>query len=235
VALQIELQLPQDSISSMPEVQAFASTFSIDIMPQGSSSSDHHVQVAAAADDASGRVEVVTEDDSQFDSNHRPAGGNTIMHIAELEPTASAHSAPLTTPISDCFDWPPVLEKLVHLQGSNTFYLVVFRSVRKATADSELLYTVDAAAQDEARISGGLLQYWYGTLNRQRECLAMCIWKTRQDAINALHKPAHKIAMHLASKMYDTYTLERYWLTHTKTKIEPYYHPQFHLIDSVGM
>ncbi len=158
MALQIELQLPQDSISSMPEVQAFASTFSIDIMPQGSSSSDHHVQVAAAADDASGRVEVVTEDDSQFDSNHRPAGGNTIMHIAELEPTASAHSAPLTTPISDCFDWPPVLEKLVHLQGSNTFYLVVFRSVRKATADSELLYTVDAAAQDEARISGGLLQ-----------------------------------------------------------------------------
>jgi hypothetical protein len=160
VPLQIELQLPQlDSISSMLEVQAFASTFSIDIMPQDSSSSGHHVQVAAAADDASGQVEVVTEDDSQFDSNHvRPAGGNTIMHIAELEPTVSAHSAPLTTPISDCFHWPPVLEKLVHLQGSNTFYLVVFRSVRKATADSELLYTVDAAAQEEARISGGLLQ-----------------------------------------------------------------------------
>lgn len=57
-----------------------------------------------------------------------------------------------------------------------------------------------------------MLQYWYGILNERRECLAMCIWASREDALKALHKPAHREAMKLASVMYDMYTLERYSL-----------------------
>ncbi|XP_024542673.1 UPF0643 protein PB2B2.08 isoform X2 [Selaginella moellendorffii] len=85
-------------------------------------------------------------------------------------------------------------------------------SVRKATADDTLLYKLDAAAQAEALESGGLLRYWYGRLNAQKECLAMCVWSSRDAAIRAGTLPAHIQAASVAHRMYDAYTLERYWL-----------------------
>ena len=42
--------------------------------------------------------------------------------------------------------------------------------------------------------------------------LATCIWTSRQAAIKAMKGPAHEIATRLASKMYESYTLERYVL-----------------------
>ncbi|KAH7436340.1 hypothetical protein KP509_05G015100 [Ceratopteris richardii] len=99
----------------------------------------------------------------------------------------------------------------------NKFYMVVFRSKRAVNADSELLYAADAEAHDEAKRSGGLLSYWYGPINQDRECFATCIWKSREDAIRASMLPKHLRAAMLASKTYEFYDLQRYWLTFTST------------------
>ncbi|KAH7436341.1 hypothetical protein KP509_05G015200 [Ceratopteris richardii] len=95
----------------------------------------------------------------------------------------------------------------------NKFYMVVFRSKRSKDANSELLYQADADAHEEAKESGGLLTYWYGTLNAERECFATCIWRSRKDASQASRLPKHLRAASLASRMYDFYRLERYWLS----------------------
>ncbi|KAI6172648.1 hypothetical protein M3Y98_00996900 [Aphelenchoides besseyi] len=85
-------------------------------------------------------------------------------------------------------------------------------SVRKPSADTQALYNADALAHQEAIESGGLLKYWYGTLNELRQCLAMCIWSNRQFARAATVKPLHIQAVSLTRQMYESYTLERYRL-----------------------
>lgn len=69
------------------------------------------------------------------------------------------------------------------------------------------------------------LQYWYGTLNHDRQCLAMCIWSNRQFARAATVKPLHIQAVSLTRRMYESYTLERYCLVKEKGekqfRIEP--------------
>ncbi|XP_024398066.1 UPF0643 protein PB2B2.08 [Physcomitrium patens] len=162
---------------------------------------------------------------------HRNAGKvelSEMYAVKQLAANEYAHTDPLTTPVEKCFDWGKELGDLVECHGRE-FYLVVFRSIRKSTANSEMLYKADAAAQEEARISGGLLKYWYGILNERRECLAMCIWASRDDAVKAIHKPAHRVAMKLASAMYDMYTLERYCL-----KIDEKLVPTFTLLGSLS-
>ncbi|KAG0620158.1 hypothetical protein M758_4G193900 [Ceratodon purpureus] len=129
-----------------------------------------------------------------------------VYTVKQLAANQYAYTDPLTTPVEKCFDWNRELKDLVTFYGRE-FYLVVFRSIRKSSADNEMLYNANAAAQEEARLSGGLLKYWYGILNERRECLAMCIWASREDAVKAIHKPAHRVAMKLTSAMYDIYTL----------------------------
>ena len=72
-------------------------------------------------------------------------------------------------------------------------------------------------------------QYWYGVLNERRECLAMCIWASQEEAVKAIHRPAHREAMKLARVMYDTYTLERYSL-----RIDANLRPSFTLLGSMS-
>nr|PNR50502.1 hypothetical protein PHYPA_009688 [Physcomitrium patens] len=50
---------------------------------------------------------------------------------------------------------------------------------------------------EEACLSGGLLKCWYEILNERRECLSICIWASREDANEGIHKPAHRMAMKL--------------------------------------
>eukprot|EP00897_Mesotaenium_endlicherianum_P006015 jgi/Mesen1/5441/ME000271S04469 len=135
----------------------------------------------------------------------------SFLHLDALEPTLFAQTDPLTTPYEDCFKWKHIIESL-QVEEGKLLYAVVFRSVRKESADTEELYAADAAAYEEARQGGGLLKYWYGTLNKRRECLATCIWESREAARGALGKAAHVKAMQLAAQMYYTYTLERYWI-----------------------
>ncbi|KAI9268985.1 hypothetical protein BDA99DRAFT_603178 [Phascolomyces articulosus] len=113
--------------------------------------------------------------------------------------------------ILDAFNWDETAQWLGK-ETEGEWFIVAFRSVRKADADSKLLYEADARAQQEAVHSGGLLKYWYGDLNEHRECLAMCIWVNREYALKATRKPLHLKAAKLASEMYESYQLERYSL-----------------------
>lgn len=84
---------------------------------------------------------------------------NVAGAAKELAASEYAHTDPLTTPVEECFDWERELPDLVATSpGAHEFYIVVFRSIRKASADSLQLYAADAAAHDEARRSGGLLK-----------------------------------------------------------------------------
>lgn len=149
------------------------------------------------------------------DSRHSQGAESAVVLEPIMEPTELAHSDPLTTPYSECFHWDRLADWLP-LEEGQPLYAVVFRSVRKEEADTQELYEADAAAHEEARAGGGLLTYWYGVLNERRECLATCIWSSRDAARRALGQPKHANAMRLASRMYHTYELTRYWVYRSK-------------------
>src|SRR5215211_5633099 len=89
-------------------------------------------------------------------------------------------------------------------------YLVVFRSVLRATADLELLYEHDDLAHAEATEAGGLVFYFRGVTNERGESLSFCLWESREQARRASGGPSHREAMGFVSQMYESYSLERY-------------------------
>ncbi|KAI8617793.1 hypothetical protein BC830DRAFT_1049878, partial [Chytriomyces sp. MP71] len=115
-------------------------------------------------------------------------------------------------PLPETFNWNQVAG-LLGKYWTGDWYIVAFRSVRNDRADAKALYEADGLAHKEALESGGLLKYWYGTLNEKRQCLAMCIWSSREFARLATKKPYHRLASSLAAEMYESYTLERWSLT----------------------
>ena len=111
-----------------------------------------------------------------------------------------------TLPIQEGFDWSSAL-------GDAPFerlYLVVFRSVLRATADIDLLYEHDELAHAEAIEAGGLLFYFRGVTNERGESLSFCLWENGEHARRASGSPSHQAAMGMVSQMYESYSLERY-------------------------
>lgn len=51
---------------------------------------------------------------------------------------------------------------------------MVFRSCIALNADVDRLHELDAKSHQEATASGGLLKYWFGSKNAERENLATC-------------------------------------------------------------
>jgi hypothetical protein len=113
-----------------------------------------------------------------------------------------------TLPIQDGFDWSSSLAGC-HF---DRLYLVVFRSVRRPTADLHLLREHDDRAYAEAKKSGGLLRYFRGHANERGECLSFCLWETREQAMEAAGSASHRSAADLTARMYVSYALDRYWL-----------------------
>ena len=109
-------------------------------------------------------------------------------------------------PVEDGFDWQRCATGLEDVD----LYLVVFRSVRRVTADERLLKEYDDRAYDEALASGGVLRYFRGQANERRECLSFCLWESRGHAVAAARKPAHGEAAGISEEMYESYDLERY-------------------------
>jgi hypothetical protein len=109
-------------------------------------------------------------------------------------------------PVADGFDWEDCLAGV----EPGSFYLVVFRSIRRADADGDLLTEFDDRAHAEARRAGGLLLYFKGEPDADRACLSLCLWETREQARAAIHQPRHQAAVGLASTMYEYFHLERY-------------------------
>src|SRR5918997_2905391 len=89
-------------------------------------------------------------------------------------------------------------------------YVVAFRSVRRASADLDLLREYDDRAYADAERAGGLLFYFKGLMNERRECLSFCLWESREQARSAAGGASHREAAAITAKMYESYTLERY-------------------------
>jgi hypothetical protein len=130
-----------------------------------------------------------------------------VVHRAcqKISPMYPDHA---TRPIQDSFSWSSSLAGCAF----ERLYLVVFRSVRRPSADLDLLREHDDRAYEKALESGGLLRYFKGEANEQRECLSFCLWETREQAIEAAGAAAHQSAADLSVLMYESYVLERYWL-----------------------
>jgi hypothetical protein len=119
------------------------------------------------------------------------------------------HPDHATLPIQEGFNWSSCLAGF----RFERLYLVVFRSVRRATADLELLREYDDRAYAEALEAGGLLRYFRGSMNERRQCLSFCLWESREQARRASGGTSHRAAAGLAARMYESYDLERYDLS----------------------
>jgi len=113
-----------------------------------------------------------------------------------------------TRPIQDGFSWSSSLLGCAF----ERLYLVSFRSVRRPSADLELLREHDDRAYEKALESGGLLRYFKGEANERGECLSFCLWETREQAIEAAGTASHQSAADISVRMYESYVLDRYWL-----------------------
>ena len=118
------------------------------------------------------------------------------------------HSDNATLPVEEAFDWSSLA--VVFFER---LYLVVFRSVRRATADLALLREHDDRAYAEALEAGGLIYYFRGSMNERRECLSFCLWESREQARRAAGGASHLTAAAITAEMYESYVLERYDLT----------------------
>ena len=113
-----------------------------------------------------------------------------------------------TRPIQDGFSWSSSLLGCAF----ERLYLVVFRSVRRPSADLDLLREHDDRAYEKALESGGLLRYFKGEANERGECLSFCLWETREQAIEAAGAASHQSAAEISVLMYESYVLDRYCL-----------------------
>lgn len=143
----------------------------------------------------------------------------TQPDFERLAPTGPDYA---TRPIVDAFDWSAVARPT----DEGQWYLVVFRSLRKATAPEETLTWFDDRAHEEAAASEGFVHYFKGPLTAERQCLSFCLWSSRAAAREASGKPAHREAVMLIEASYDRYTLEFFRVTkhlgETTFSIEPY-------------
>jgi hypothetical protein len=113
-----------------------------------------------------------------------------------------------TQSIQDGFSWSSSLADCTF----ERLYLVVFRSVRRPSADLDLLREHDDRAYQKALESGGLLRYFKGEANERGECLSFCLWETREQAIEAAGAASHRSAAEISVLMYESFVLDRYWL-----------------------
>ena len=109
-------------------------------------------------------------------------------------------------PIEEGFNWSSCLDEACF----DRLYVVVFRSVRRASADLDLMREYDDRAYADAKGAGGLLFYFKGRENERRECLSFCLWESREQARRAAGGASHRSAATITAKMYESYALERY-------------------------
>ena len=123
-----------------------------------------------------------------------------MQHIVPVRPDYCL------APIAEGFNWSDCLS----FAAEGEWYLVVFRSVRRESADVLLLTVLDDRAFEEARAASGLLYYFKGELNERRECLSFCLWEDQPQAWSAAGLQHHIAAAALVRDMYQSYRLERY-------------------------
>ena len=121
--------------------------------------------------------------------------------FAALAPISEAYAS---LPVADAFDWSRVARKL----GTGEWYLVAFRSVRRADADEIRLAEFDERAHLEAQAAPGFVHYFKGPAAADGSCLSFCLWTSRAEARAAAGRPDHIKAITVINEMYERYTLE---------------------------
>jgi hypothetical protein len=121
--------------------------------------------------------------------------------LDDLAPISDAYA---TLPVQEAFDWSAAATHL----GDGAWYMVAFRSIRRADADVVRLAEYDDRAHAEAASSPGFVHYFKGPAAADRSCLSFCIWDSRADARAAAGRPLHVAAVSLIDEMYESYTLE---------------------------
>ena len=138
-----------------------------------------------------------------------------------LEPVANDYAH---LPVADAFDWSTVGDQL----GGGEWYLVAFRSIRRAGIDEGRLWEIDERAHLEAAGAPGFVFYYKGPLATDRSCLSFCLWTSRSEARAAAGRPDHVTAVALLDEMYESYTLEFLRVTGqagAPLRFEPYDRP----------
>ncbi|KAI9928769.1 hypothetical protein ASPWEDRAFT_168743 [Aspergillus wentii DTO 134E9] len=115
-----------------------------------------------------------------------------------------------TAPYTEALNWQDVFDFLRELSQAEgyqwtrqRFYVVAFRSKLLPDIDSDRLYELDARSHQEATASGGLLRYWFGASDENRQNLATCLWRNRTDARLGGTGPWHQQARAAAREMYE--------------------------------
>ena len=106
--------------------------------------------------------------------------------------------------MADAFTWSACSDAF----DAGEWYLVAFRSVRRASADEARLTAYDDLAHAEATNCPGFVHYTKGPTAADGSCLSFCLWTSRHDARAAAGQPAHAEAALLVHEMYDSYRLE---------------------------
>ncbi len=140
--------------------------------------------------------------------------------FAALEPIDDRYAS---LPVAEAFDWRDAARDL---PAGREWYMVVFRSTRRADADEARLCEFDERAHQEAATSPGFVHYFKGPTASDGSCLSFCLWDSRADARTASGKPAHQEAVTLIREMYERYTLEFLRVRHAAggagLRFEPY-------------
>jgi len=121
--------------------------------------------------------------------------------LAALAPVSEDYA---TLPVADAFDWTGAGRQL----GTGEWYLVAFRSIRRAGADEVRLAEFDDRAHHEAESAPGFVHYFKGPAAADGSCLSFCLWTSRAEARAASGRPAHLEAVSVIGEMYEAYTLE---------------------------
>ena len=121
--------------------------------------------------------------------------------LPDLRPVSEAYAS---LPVPDAFNWEDASRHL----GDGEWYLVAFRSIRRAGADEERLNAYDEMAHQEAAGAPGFVHYFKGPAGPDGACLSFCLWQSRAEARTAAGGSAHLRAVGLLNEMYENYMLE---------------------------
>ena len=127
-----------------------------------------------------------------------------LRNVDAFEVLAPVSEGYAHLPVAEAFDWSDVAAEL----GPGEWYLVVFRSMRRAGCDAARLSDMDERAHLEAASAPGFVFYYKGPLSTDRTCLSFCMWTSRAEARAAAGRPDHVTAVSVLDEMYERYTLE---------------------------
>ena len=131
---------------------------------------------------------------------HRPSGFDRLTPASDEYASLSVEQA---------FTWSACADTV----PPGEWYMVAFRSIRRADADEARLGKHDDWAHAEAMTAPGFVHYFKGPTSGDGSCMSFCLWVDRATARAAAGRPRHAEAATLAHEMYARYDLEFHRVT----------------------